>query len=110
MAPVAVPDTSSCTKSPTTLPDARRPARPPCTAPRPLAGRIFVGLRACRECRQRLDDFLLAVDHLGQAALAIEVAVLVEADVHQDPGIFLRRQLDALHGRGKGLRIELADL
>src|SRR3954469_12329911 len=74
-------------------------------------GRWFAGpALLCRCGWQRGDDFLSAVHHLGHEALAIEVAVLVEAHVHQDPGMLLGREPHAVHRFGEGLRVELADL
>src|SRR5947207_3593448 len=69
-------------------------------ARRALAFRRWVAGPAllCRSGRQRRDDFLLSVHDLGNEALAIEVAVLVEADVHQDAGMLLGREADAVHG------------
>src|SRR6186713_1940344 len=62
------------------------------------------------ERRQRLDDDLLAVHDLGQEALAVDVAVLVERDVHQHARGVLRRDLRAVHRRGERLAVDLADL
>src|SRR5437667_2354306 len=62
------------------------------------------------ELGQNLDDLLLAVDHLAQEAVAVDVAILVPAGFHQDVGLLLGRDGDAVGGRRKGLAVELADL
>src|SRR5438874_2618187 len=88
----------------------RRPAIP--KVPRSaIAWRsVALSLLAGRQWRQRCDHLLLSVDHLGHEAFAIEIAVVIEADVHEHTRVLLRRQPDPVHGIGESFRIELADL
>src|SRR4051812_34585365 len=65
---------------------------------------------AALQLRQRLDDLLLAVDDLGEKAGAVDVAVLIPACFHQHARGLVGRQGQPLHGRAKGLAVELADL
>ena len=56
--------------------------------------------------RTALDD-LLAVDDLGQEALAVDVAVLVEGHLHQDAGLLVGRDGHAVQRLGELLRSTL---
>src|SRR5262245_52860549 len=78
--------------------------------PGEIAGRNGFTTILFAELRQNLDDLLLAVHDFAQEAIAVDVAVLVPAGFHQDVGLLLRRDGDAMRGRRKGLAVELADL
>src|SRR5262245_66293330 len=54
---------------------------------------------------QDLGDLLLAVDHLGQEADAVDLAVVVPARLDQDDGIVLGRDGQAVHRAGERLAI-----
>src|SRR5947207_15132851 len=66
--------------------------------------------RLLAQLRQRLHDLLLAVDHLGEEADAVDVAVRVPGGLHQDARLLLRLDGEAVHGLGERLAIELAEL
>src|SRR6516225_4436929 len=103
MLPVARPDKNSCRKS---LIEGQSRTREGLVAAlsraSPLLGR--------RQRRQRRDDLLLAVLDPDQKTLAVDIAVLVERDVHQYAWILRCRNLRAVQRFGQGLRVELADL
>src|SRR5215470_8624686 len=81
-----------------------------CLPPGGRAGRNSVTTILFAELGQNLDDLLLAVHDFAQEAVAVDVAVLVPAGFHQDVWLLLRRDGDAMSGRGKSLAVELADL
>src|SRR5438132_10948353 len=87
------------------MPPVARPASASCrTSDRGLRAHLF------SELRQRLDDLLLAVDHLGQEADAVDVAVRVPAGLHQDAGFLLGLDGEAVQRLCQQPAIELADL
>src|ERR1700716_1185521 len=76
----------------------------------PPGGTALRRLFLFAELGQNLDDLLLAVHDFAQEAVAVDVAVLVPAGLHQNVGLLLGRDGDAVGGRRKGLAVELADL
>src|SRR4029077_16202009 len=65
--------------------------------------------RSVAELRKGFDDFLLAVDNLTQKADPVYVAVLVPGCFHQNAGLVLGRDGDAVRGLRKSLAVELAN-
>src|SRR3954471_5499450 len=67
-------------------------------------------LRSLAELRQFAGDLLLTGDDLGDVADAIDVAFVVPGGLQQDARLILRRDRQAVHGLGKRLAVELAEL
>src|SRR5437879_9188031 len=83
------------------MPPVARPASSSCrTSDRGLLAQLG----------QRLHDLLLAVDHLGQEADAVDVAVRVPGGLHQDAGFLLGLDGEAVQRLRQQLAVELADL
>src|SRR3977135_788454 len=59
---------------------------------------------------QGLDGLQLALRDLGQEADAVDVAVVIPSGLHQDAGLLLGLDGEAVHRPGEQLAIELADL
>src|SRR3954454_6709781 len=78
--------------------------------PGQIAGRNSVTTILFAELRQNLDDLLLTVHDFTEKAVAVDVAVLVPGRLHQDVGLLVGRDGDAVGGRRKGLAVKLADL
>src|SRR5437868_5989099 len=87
MAPVASPEIRSWRKSAMTMWGASLP-----------------------QLRQLAGDLLLAVDHLGDEADAVDVAFVVPGGLDQDAGLVLGRDRHAMQRRGQCLAVELAEL
>src|ERR1700730_15863329 len=64
----------------------------------------------CTDRRNGRYDLLLPTKDLDDEALAIEVALLIEADIEQYTRVVLGRDFGAVQRRGQRLGIELADL
>src|ERR1700719_3007850 len=64
----------------------------------------------CTDRRNGRYDLLLPTNDLDDEALAIEVALLIEADIEQYTRIVLGRDFRAVQRRGQRLGIEFADL
>src|SRR4029077_4574016 len=65
--------------------------------------------RSVAELRKGFDDFLLAVDNLPQKTDPVYVACLVPGCFHQNAGLVLGRDGDAVRGLRKSLAVELAN-
>src|ERR1043166_9921607 len=68
------------------------------------------GRRSLPELRQLAGDLLLAVDHLGDIADAVDVTFVVPGGLDQDAGLVLGRDRHAVQRGGERLRVELAEL
>ena len=68
------------------------------------------GVASLPQLGKDLRDLLLAVDHLGQEADAIDLAFVVPARLDQDVGLVLRRDGEAVEGFCEPLAIELLEL
>src|SRR3989449_6065780 len=66
--------------------------------------------RLLAQLGQGLDDLLLALDDFGQEADAVDVAVVIPSGLHQDAGLLLGLDGEAVQRLGEQLAIEPADL
>src|SRR5262249_40146962 len=62
------------------------------------------------ELRQLAGDLLLAVDHLGDEADAVDVAFVVPGGLDQDAGLVFGRDGQPVQRGGEPFAVELADL
>src|SRR6266850_7320164 len=87
------------------MPPVARPARASC---RTSDSALLPALLA--QLGQGLDDLLPALDDFGQEADAVDVAVVIPSGLHQDAGLLLGLDGEAVQRLGEQLAIELADL
>src|ERR1700681_1104524 len=64
----------------------------------------------CTDSWHRRYDLLLAPDDFDDKALAIEIALLIEADVEQHARVVFGGYFRAVQGRSQSLGIEFTDL
>src|SRR5207247_552469 len=85
------------------MPPVARPARSNCRT-------SDSALLPAAQLGQGLDDLLLALDDFGQEADAVDVAVVVPGGLHQDAGLLLGLDGEAVQRLGEQLAVEPADL
>src|SRR6266513_4219773 len=85
------------------MPPVARPARASCRT-------SDSALLPAGQLGQGLDDSLLALDDFGQEADPVDVAVVIPGGLHQDAGLLLWLDGEAVQRLGEQLAIEPADL